>query len=182
MKSRSRNLWTALAVLGLLAWGGALVLCRATPGCLVGSRRETPADQRVGGNRAATSEPGEPATQVNQGSGGEMMSRVDAHGRIEYADEASFDRLVLQSDVPVLVDFYADWCAPCRMLAPIVEQVAQEAPHAKVVKVDVDQNPGLAERYRINSIPSVIVFRDGQIVARHVGLADKADLKSMLEG
>ena len=97
-----------------------------------------------------------------------------------HADQSSFDSLVLQSDVPVLVDFYADWCGPCRMLAPALEQLAAETPDARVVKVDVDENPRLAQQYGISSIPSVKVFRDGRIVDQHVGLASKEQMQRML--
>jgi len=99
---------------------------------------------------------------------------------VQHVGESDFDREVLQSDVPVLVDFYADWCGPCRMLAPVLQELAAETDDAKVVKVDVDENPGLAARYGITSIPSVMVFRDGRVVAQHVGLADKGRLAGML--
>jgi thioredoxin 1 len=99
---------------------------------------------------------------------------------VRHVSEADFDREVLQSDVPVLVDFYADWCGPCRLLAPVLQELAAETDGAKIVKVDVDANPGLAAQYGITSIPSVMVFRDGRVAAQHVGLAGKDRLAAML--
>lgn len=91
-------------------------------------------------------------------------------------NETNWDREVLRSDRPVLVDFWASWCAPCRMVEPTVEALAQEkANFLKVVKVNVDENPGLAGRYRAMSIPMMIVIKSGQEVDRWVGaLPDKA--------
>lgn len=99
---------------------------------------------------------------------------------VTHADEASFQREVLQSDVPVLVDFYADWCGPCRALAPILEEFAEESSGSKVVKVNVDDSPSLATRYGISSIPSLLVFKNGEVVAEHVGLANKAHLRRLV--
>jgi len=109
------------------------------------------------------------------------MSLAASHGSVLHANSATFDDQVLGSDRPVLVDFYADWCGPCRAIAPTLEQLAAETPQARIVKVDVDQNPELAARYGINSIPSLMVFQGGQVVARHVGLASKSQLKSLLQ-
>lgn len=103
------------------------------------------------------------------------------YGEVLHADAESFDQLVLQSKVPVLVDFYADWCRPCQMLAPILEELARERPDVKIVKVDVEANPTLASQFRINSIPALIAFRDGNIVDNHLGLADRGTLERMLE-
>ena len=90
-------------------------------------------------------------------------------------NEAGWEREVLQSDRPVLVDFWASWCAPCRMVAPTVDALAREQSNLKVVKVDVDQNPGLASRYRAMSIPTMIVIKGGQEMDRWVGaLPDQA--------
>lgn len=101
--------------------------------------------------------------------------------RVTHASEANFSEQVLRSDGPVLVDFYATWCGPCKSLGPTLEQLAAENPHAKVVKVDIDDNPGLAERYGVQSIPHLMVFKDGRIVAKQTGLASKSRLKAMLD-
>ena len=109
-----------------------------------------------------------------------MSTHSQTPREVEHADETSFERQVLGSDVPVLVDFYADWCVPCRMLAPTLEELVREMPDAKIVKVNVDQSPQLAARYRVNSIPSLLVFNGGEVTAEHVGLADKDQLKALL--
>lgn len=99
---------------------------------------------------------------------------------IEHIQVADFEEKVLRSKVPVLVDFYAEWCPPCRALAPVLEQFAAETPGAKIVKVNVDENPALAAQFQIESIPSLLVFRDSRLAGRHVGLANKALLAQLL--
>jgi thioredoxin 1 len=108
------------------------------------------------------------------------MATAQTNGKVLHVDQAQFDQVVLQSEVPVLVDFYADWCGPCRALAPALDQLAQEAPEAKVVKVNVDDNQELALRYRINAIPALMVFDGGRITAQHAGMASVPQLKSLL--
>ena len=83
-----------------------------------------------------------------------------------HASNESFDSEVLQSPQPVLVDFYADWCGPCRMLAPVIEEIAQERSDLKVVKVNVDDADAVAARYGVMSIPTVILFEGGQAADR----------------
>jgi thioredoxin 1 len=101
-------------------------------------------------------------------------------GEVHHADETNFHKLVLKSDVPVLVDFYADWCGPCRMMAPVLDDLARETTDAKIVKVNVDRSPRLAARYNVRSIPSLKVFEDGKIVDERVGFVSKSRLKEML--
>ena len=100
---------------------------------------------------------------------------------IELTDQ-SFDTEVIKSQVPVLVDFTATWCGPCKALAPIVEKIANEtAGKYKVAKVDIDDCPGVAQKYGIRSVPTVLVFKGGERKAQHVGLTTKEKLLKLLE-
>lgn len=99
---------------------------------------------------------------------------------ILHVTEANFDSRVLQADKPVLVDFWATWCGPCQMQAPILEELAKERDDVIIAKVDVDQNPNLAQKYRVMSIPMLAVFKNGQPVVSAVGLQNKATLNEML--
>ncbi len=93
----------------------------------------------------------------------------------------NFEEKVLKADKPVLVDFWATWCMPCRMIAPIVEEIAEEtAGQAYVGKVNVDEQAELAARYRVSSIPTLIVFENGQEQRRTVGVQDKDELLDFL--
>lgn len=94
---------------------------------------------------------------------------------------ANFEQEVLNSDIPVLVDFWATWCMPCKMLAPVIEELAAEANGFKVGKIDVDQEPALAQKYRIMSIPTVLVFKNGKITSTLVGVQSKAKLLEALK-
>ena len=96
--------------------------------------------------------------------------------------EKSFETEVVQSGVPVLVDFWAEWCGPCRMIAPIVEEFARDYEgKLKVAKVDVDENQGLAMRFSIMSIPTLGVFKGGKLIERIIGYMPKAELKRRLD-
>lgn len=94
---------------------------------------------------------------------------------------AEFQSEVEQSDVPVLVDFFATWCGPCKMLAPVLEEVAVEAAgRAKIVKVDIDASPDLAQRFGVMSVPTLMVFRGGQVANQAVGVQPKPALRALL--
>lgn len=93
----------------------------------------------------------------------------------------NFEQEVMKSDVPVLVDFWATWCGPCQMVGPIVEEVAGEVTDAKICKVDVDANPELARQFRVMSIPTLMVFKNGETVKREVGAKTKSELLDMLK-
>jgi thioredoxin 1 len=112
--------------------------------------------------------------------GDPKMTTAQAIRKVEHIEQVDFAEKVLRSEVPVLVDFYTDWCGPCKALAPVLEDFARETPDAKIVKVNVDKNPELAAAYQIESIPHLIVFRDGQSTARHSGMANKSLLKRLL--
>jgi thioredoxin 1 len=110
----------------------------------------------------------------------QAMSTDQASRSIEHVQADSFDQQVLRSKVPVLVDFYADWCGPCRALSPVLEELARENPDARIVKVNVDEAPEIAARYGIDSIPNLLVFRRGRVTGQQVGLASKGSLRRLL--
>lgn len=96
-------------------------------------------------------------------------------------DAGTFDAVLAGSEAPVLVDFYADWCGPCRVVAPAVESLAQaRAGSVLVLKVDTDKSPGISERLGIRGIPTLIAFRDGKETGRHVGVAQRPQLEALV--
>ena len=97
-------------------------------------------------------------------------------------DESNFDAEVLQSDIPVFVDFYADWCGPCKMMSPVIDKLAEEYEgKIKVGKVNVDENGDLAVKYGIMSIPNMVFFKNGEIADRVVGAIPKPAMKEKFE-
>ncbi len=96
-------------------------------------------------------------------------------------NDSTFEQEVLNSNIPVLIDFYADWCGPCKMLSPTVDEVASENDDIKVVKIDVDESQEVAIKYQIMSIPTLVVIKNGKEVNRSVGVIDKEEILSMIK-
>jgi len=102
---------------------------------------------------------------------------------IVYLSDADFETDVLKSDIPVLVDYWAEWCGPCRMIAPILEEIAKDyAGRVKIAKLNIDENPGTPPKYGIRGIPTLMLFKDGAVAATKVGALSKSQLASFLDG
>lgn len=93
----------------------------------------------------------------------------------------NFQKEVINSEKPVLIDFWASWCGPCRMVSPIVDQIAEENSSAKIGKINIDEEPELATQFQVMSIPTLMVVKNGKIVSRSVGLKPKAAIENMLK-
>ena len=95
--------------------------------------------------------------------------------------QSNYDTEVLQSDKPVLLDFWASWCGPCQMLSPVVDELAGEREDIKVGKVNVDEQPDLATQFKVMSIPMLVIMKDGEVVNRSVGVIPKQDIIKLLD-
>lgn len=101
---------------------------------------------------------------------------------ISTISDDSFEQDVLQSDVPVLVDYWAEWCGPCKMIAPVLEELAPEyAGRLKIAKLNVDENPGTPPKYGIRGIPTLMLFKDGEVAATKVGALSKSQLTEFID-
>lgn len=149
-----------------------------TPGSSAEDQVSVSRNTASGTEASSTTESKERSSQKNTK---EVKNMFFSSGHaIEHVTTADFPSKVLQSTKPVLVDFYADWCPPCRMLAPVLQEVAKEVDHVDIVKVNVDQEPRLASQYRVSAIPTLILFKDGQPVERVTGFLPKQELKQLL--
>ncbi len=97
-------------------------------------------------------------------------------------NDSNFEEIVLKSDKPVIIDFWAEWCGPCRMVSPIVEEISEDFKGKVIVaKVDVDSNPGISSKFGIRNIPTIMFFKNGEMVDKQVGAVPKSNLVSKLE-
>ena len=100
---------------------------------------------------------------------------------LKHIQEKEFEKEVIKSKQPVIVDFYATWCGPCKMLGPILEDVADEEKDVKIFKVDIDENMNLAQQFGIMSVPTLMLFKDGEEYGREIGLKSKEQLKEIID-
>ena len=104
------------------------------------------------------------------------------NGSVVHVTESNFEEEVVKSDVPVLVDFWAEWCGPCKMIAPILDEIAKEyGEKLKVCKIDVDSNPEIAPKFGIRGIPTLIMFKDGNAESTKVGAVSKSQLVEFVD-
>ncbi len=101
---------------------------------------------------------------------------------VDHVTDAEFEEKVLKSDKPVLVDFWAEWCAPCRMIAPVLDELdAEMGDKLKIVKINIDENPNTPAMYGVRGIPTLLLVKDGQVVSQQVGAAPKSAIVSWIE-
>ena len=112
---------------------------------------------------------------------GKKTEKENSHENIKYANDMNSFNQIINGNTPVLVDFYADWCAPCRMMTPILEQVSEEVENVKILKVNVDKNQAAARQYRIQSIPTLMLFQNGKVKWQGVGVIQADAIKQILK-
>ena len=100
---------------------------------------------------------------------------------IKHVKASEFNNEVLKSDKPVLVDFWADWCGPCKMLGPVLEQVAAKVDDVQIVKINVDEEPALAAKFGVMSIPTLLVFENGKVVKQSIGYIEKDEVMALIQ-
>lgn len=110
------------------------------------------------------------------------MTTENTEPSIRHATEESFEQDVLTADKPVLVDFWAPWCGPCKAIAPLLEEFAGEHPEIAIVKVNIDDNNTVAAKYNVRAIPTLILFKGGEVAETVVGAVRKPELEKMLQG
>lgn len=101
--------------------------------------------------------------------------------KVLHITDEDFEKEVIKSEIPVLVDFWATWCGPCKMIAPSIEELADEMPNVKFVKVDIDKSSGYAGQLGIMSIPTLLIYKDGEVVGKQVGAMPKDAIKGFIE-
>lgn len=127
---------------------------------------------------ASATEPIGDAGAASQASS--IPASAQSPGIVRAISGDEFEREVLKSDAPVLVDFYAPWCGPCKKMAPVLDQFAAETPNVKVVKVDIDEAPRIAKKYRIDSVPTLLVFKNGEVTAEHNRVATRKKMDELI--
>ncbi|QDV24866.1 thioredoxin family protein [Aureliella helgolandensis] len=138
--------------------------------------------------RSMLSPPGTPGAadlprsveQIPQGGAENPLTQAELENRVVDATDDNFRQLLSQASGPVLIDFHADWCGPCRIQGGILEEVASTLKAGKILKVDVDANPQLAGVFKVSSIPMLVLYRDGEFVKSIVGVASKDEVQTML--
>jgi thioredoxin 1 len=107
---------------------------------------------------------------------------MSENANVRHISDAEFESAVMQSPVPVFIDFWAPWCGPCRIVGPIIDEIASEyAGKISVVKINVDDNPAVAQQFMVSSIPTLMLFKGGQMVDRALGAMPKAELQKMID-
>ena len=101
--------------------------------------------------------------------------------KVLHLNDSDFENEVINSDVPVLVDFWATWCGPCKMIAPSLDELSEEMPNVKFVKIDIDKNSGYAGQLGIMSIPTLLIYKNGEVVGKQVGAMPKDSIKNFIE-